>query len=143
MWPCLLSNLNEISNLYITPSTDASDKIQFIWLSSFREDFFLENQPIRNKNCIWWPCLLMDWNEINNLNRGPSIDASYQVRFILPSNPTKFGSFCQAILEEKIFRNPPTRNKKCLWWQCLLIDQIKKSNLYRVPAIDASYHRED
>ena len=21
----------------------------------------------------------MDWNEINNLNRGPSIDASYQV----------------------------------------------------------------
>jgi hypothetical protein len=79
MWPCLLSNRNEISNLYITPSTDASDKIQFIWLSGFREDFFLENQPIRNKNCIWQSCLLMDWNEINNLNRGPSNDASYQV----------------------------------------------------------------
>jgi hypothetical protein len=112
-------------------------------VKQFQRRFFLENQPIRNKNCLWRPCLLMDWNEINNLNRGPSIDASYQVRFILPSNPTKFGSFCQAILEEKIFRNPPTRNKKCLWWQCLLIDQIKKSNLHRVPAIDASYHRED
>ena len=20
------------------------------------------NQPIRNNNCLWWPCLLTDWN---------------------------------------------------------------------------------
>ena len=32
-----------------------------------------------NKNCLWWPCLSMDWNKLSNLNRGPSIDASYQV----------------------------------------------------------------
>ena len=30
-------------------------------------------------NCLWRPCLLMDRNEISNLYRGPSIDASYQV----------------------------------------------------------------
>ena len=30
-------------------------------------------------NCLWWPCLLMDRDEISNLYRGPSIDASYQV----------------------------------------------------------------
>ena len=30
-------------------------------------------------NCLWWPCLLMDWDEISTLYRGPSIDVSYQV----------------------------------------------------------------
>jgi hypothetical protein len=30
-------------------------------------------------NILWWPFLLMDRDEIINLYRGPSIDASYQV----------------------------------------------------------------
>jgi hypothetical protein len=66
---------NEINNLNRGPSRQNSVHL----VKRFREDFFLENQPIRNKNCIWQSCLLMDWNEINNLNRGPSNDASYQV----------------------------------------------------------------
>jgi hypothetical protein len=37
------------------------------------------NQPIRKKSRLWWPCLLTDQDEMNNLDRGPSIDASYQV----------------------------------------------------------------
>ena len=37
------------------------------------------NQPIRNKNCLWWPCLLTDRDEMSNRNRGLSIDASYQL----------------------------------------------------------------
>jgi hypothetical protein len=40
---------------------------------------FFRNEPIRNKNCLWWPCLLTDRDEMSNLYRGPSIDASYQV----------------------------------------------------------------
>jgi hypothetical protein len=40
---------------------------------------FFRNQPIRNKNCLWWPCLLTDQDEMINLYRGPSIDTSYQV----------------------------------------------------------------
>ena len=47
------------------------------------EDFF-RNRPIRNKNCLWWPCLLTDRDEMNNRYRGPSIDASYQVSDIYP-----------------------------------------------------------
>ena len=27
----------------------------FIWPSGFR------NQPTKNKNCVWWPCLLTKW----------------------------------------------------------------------------------
>jgi hypothetical protein len=39
-----------------------------------------KNQPIRNKNRLWWPCLLTDRDEeLSNLYRGLSIDASYQV----------------------------------------------------------------
>ena len=39
----------------------------------------LKNQPIRNKNRQWWPCLLTDRDEMSIRNRGLSINASYQV----------------------------------------------------------------
>jgi hypothetical protein len=42
-------------------------KFRFIWLSGFRIEDFFRNQPIRNKNCLWWPCLSMDQNEMSNL----------------------------------------------------------------------------
>jgi hypothetical protein len=54
-----------------------STKYRFIWPSGFREVF--RNQPIRNKNCLWQPCLLMDRDEMSNDYRGPPIDASYKV----------------------------------------------------------------
>ena len=54
-------------------------KCRFICLSRFREDFFFYKWPIRNKNCLWRPCLLIDRDEMSNLHRGPSIDASDQV----------------------------------------------------------------
>jgi hypothetical protein len=49
----------------------------------------------------------MDWNEINNLN----IPLMLPTKFgsFCQAIPPSSGSFCQAILEEKIFRNPPTR----------------------------------
>jgi hypothetical protein len=43
------------------------------------EEKNLKNQPIRNKNRLWWPCLLTDRDGMSNLYRGPPIDASYQV----------------------------------------------------------------
>ena len=43
------------------------------------EEKIFFNRPIRNKNCLWQPCLLMDRDKMSNLQRGPSIDASYQV----------------------------------------------------------------
>jgi hypothetical protein len=38
-----------------------------------------KNRPIRNKNCMWQPCLLTDRGEISNPHRKPFIDASYNV----------------------------------------------------------------
>ena len=43
------------------------------------EEKISKNRPIRNKNCLWRSCLLMDRDKMSNLNKGPSIDASYQV----------------------------------------------------------------
>jgi hypothetical protein len=39
-------------------------RFRFIWPSGFRGEVFFRNQPIRNKNCLWWPCLLTDRDEI-------------------------------------------------------------------------------
>jgi hypothetical protein len=36
-------------------------------------------QTILFSDCLWWPCLLTDQDEMSNLYRGPSIDAFYQV----------------------------------------------------------------
>jgi hypothetical protein len=49
------------------------------------------------------PCLLMDQNEMSNLYRGPSIDASYQVSYHL----------AKRFQRKSCFRNRPIRNKNC------------------------------
>jgi hypothetical protein len=85
------------------------------------EEKIFRNQPIRNKNCLCQPCLLMNRDEMSNLYRGPSKDAPYQVSIYLAKR-----------FQRRLFRNQPIRNKNGLLWPCLLMD-------YRGPAIDASY----
>ena len=69
----------------------------------FRRRKYFRNRPIRNKNCLWQPYLLMDRDEMSNLYRGPSIDASYQVSVYLA---TWFH-------RRRFFINRPIRNKNC------------------------------
>jgi Zn-finger protein len=118
-----------MSNLYRGPSTDASYQVSVLLAMRFQRRRFLRNRPIRNKNCLWWPCLLMNRAKMNNRYREPSIYAIYQV------------SVHQAMqFQRKIFfRNIPIRNKNCLWQPCLLTNQSEMSKLYRGPSIDASY----
>jgi hypothetical protein len=68
-----------MSNLYREPSIDASYQVSVHLAKRFQRRRFFRNQPIRNKNGLWRPCLLMDRDEMSNRNRGLSIDASYQV----------------------------------------------------------------
>ena len=49
-------------------------------------------------------CLLMDQNEMSNLYRGPTIDASNQVSYYL----------AKWLQRKSCFRNRPIRNKNCL-----------------------------
>ena len=41
------------------------------------EKKIFRNRPIRNKNCLWRPCLLTKRDDMSSFHRGPSIDASY------------------------------------------------------------------
>ena len=129
-WPCLLTDQEEMSNLYRGPSRDASYQVLDHLATRLQRTFF-RNWPTRKKNCLWWPCLLTDRNKISNLNIGPSIvlDASYQVSVHLAKQ------FQRRIC----FRNRPIRNKNCLWWPCLLTDWNEMHILKRGPSIDAPY----
>jgi hypothetical protein len=93
-------------------------KLWFILPSGFRgEDFFkLANQKQES------PVVAMF---VSGFGRN---DLSLQRTFhrcFLPS----FGSFGQAVSEEKIFRNRLNRNKNCLWWPCLLMNRDKMCSL--------------
>ena len=80
LWrPCLLTDRNEMSILYKGTSKDASYQISIHLAKWLQKRRFFRNQPIRNKNCLWWPCLPTDRDEMSNLYRGHAIDASYQV----------------------------------------------------------------
>jgi hypothetical protein len=48
----------------------------------FQRRRFFRNHPIRNRNCMWWPCLLIDRDKMSNFHRGHSVDASYQVSVV-------------------------------------------------------------
>jgi hypothetical protein len=119
LWqPYLLMDQDEMSNIYRGPPIDASYQVSVHLAKRFQRRRFFRNQPIRNKNGLWWPCLLTDRDEMSNLYRRTCH------RWFLPS----FGSFGQAV-SEKIFKNRPIRNKNCLWWPCLLMDRDKMSKL--------------
>ena len=80
LWrPSLQTNRDEKSNLYRGSSIHAFYQISFHSGKRFQRRRFFRNQPIRNKNGLWWPCLLTDRNYMSILYREPSKDASYQV----------------------------------------------------------------
>jgi hypothetical protein len=78
-WPYLSMDRDEMSNLHRVLPIDASYQVSVHLAKQFHRRRFFRNQPIRNKYCLWRPCLLTDREEMSNLNRGPSIDVSYQV----------------------------------------------------------------
>ena len=114
-----------MSILYRGPFTDASYQVSIHLTKRFQRRRFFRNQQIGNKNCLWWPCLLMDRDEMINLYRGSSIDICYKVLAHLAKHFQK----------RRPFRNQPMRNKNCLWQSCLLTNRDELSNLYRGPSI--------
>ena len=67
-----------LRKLNTEPSIGASHQVSVHLAQQFQKRRFLEiNQP--ETSYLWQPCLLTDRDEISNLYRGPSIDASYKV----------------------------------------------------------------
>jgi hypothetical protein len=75
-WPCLLMDRDKLSNVHREPAIDASHQVSVHLAKQFQRRRFFRNQPIRNKNCLWWPCLLTDRDEMSKFYREPSKDAS-------------------------------------------------------------------
>ena len=101
-----------MSDLYRGPSIDASYQVSVHLAKRFRRRF-LKNRPIRNKNCLWWPYLLIDRDKMSNL-----LERTFHICFLL-----SFNSFGREVLEEKVKmrkvngqRTPSDgKSSHCLW----------------------------
>ena len=73
-----LRKLNTEPSIHV----DVSYQVSVHMVKQFQRRRFFRNRPIRNKNCMWWPYLLTDQDELSNIHRGHSIDASYQASVV-------------------------------------------------------------
>ena len=116
------------------------------------EEKILKNRPIRNKNCLWWPYLLMDWDEMSNLQRGPSIDASYQVSLHLAEGFQRRRLKCEKLTDDIRWTPSDGKSSHCLWegelkikktTSCITqiyVRQFQKQGLIRVKKKFLSLH---
>jgi hypothetical protein len=118
-------NRDEISNLYRGPSKDAPYQVSIHLAKQFQRRRFFRNQPIRNKNGLWRPCLLTDQDEISNLYRGSAIDTSYQMSVHLAKRFQRRRLKCEKLTDDR--RRTPSDGKSshCLGQSEL---KIKKNN---------------
>ena len=75
-------------------------KFRFILPSGYKREDFFRNQPIRNKNCLWCPCLLTDRDEMSNLYREHAIYASYQVSLHLAEGFQRRRLKCAKLIDD-------------------------------------------
>ena len=151
--PCLLTDRAEMSNLHRGHSIDDSYQVSVAAmlvnrsgrneqssqrtfhrcflprLGSFgqavSEEKIFKNRPIRNKDCLWRPCLLMNQDEMSNPYRGPSIDASYQVSVHLAQGFQRRRLKCERLTDDR--RRTPSDGKSS---HCLCQGELK-SNKYQ------------
>jgi hypothetical protein len=90
-----------MSNRYRGPSKDASYQVSIQLAKWFQRRRLFRNQPIRNKNCPWRPCLLTDRDEMSNLYRGHDIDASYQTSVHLAKRFQRRRLKCEKLTDDR------------------------------------------
>ena len=93
-------------------------KFRFIWPSGFRGEDLKKSANQKQE----LPVVAMF---VNGLGQNVQSLERTAHRCFLPS----FGSFGQAVSEEKNLKNQPIRNKSRLWRSCLLTDRDEMCNL--------------
>ena len=100
-----------MSNLYRGHSIDASYQVSVHLDNRFQRRRILRYTPSRNKNCLWWYCLLTDRNEMSTFNRVLSIDASCQFSFHLAKRFQRRKLKCEKLTDDgrqKLTKGPGT-----------------------------------
>ena len=115
--------------------------LRFIWLKRFQRRWFFFNQPIRNKNCLWWPYLLTDRDEMSSHYRGSSIVASYQVSVHLAKGFQRRRLKCEKLTDDR--RRMPSDGKSS---HCLRQGELKRNHSFQLKWSDkflwVSYENE-
>ena len=101
----------------------------------FQRRIFFRNQPIREKHCLWRPCLSTDQNYVimfaNDLGSNEqSLQRTFH-RCFLPS----FCSFGQSVSQEKVFQKS-TNQKQELPVVAIFVNP----KIYHTPVEPANYH---
>ena len=116
-------NRDEMSILYRGLSKDAPYQVLIHLAKRFQRRRFFRNQPIRNKNGLWRPCLLTNRDEMSNFQRGPSIDASYQVSLHLAEGFQRRRLKCEKLTDDRRRTPSDGKSSRCLWQ-----GELKKKN---------------
>jgi hypothetical protein len=101
--PVSLTCHSALRKLNTQPSihVDASYQVSVHLARQFQRRRFFRYRPIRNKNGLWWPCLLTDWDEMSNLHRGHSIDASCHVSVHLVKRFQRRRLKCEKLTDDR------------------------------------------
>ena len=86
-------------------------KFRFIWPNGFRGEEFKKSANQKQES----PVAAMFVNESGRNEQ--SLQRTFHRYFL-----SCFGSFGQAVSEEKIFKNRPFRNKNCLWQPSMFVN---------------------
>jgi hypothetical protein len=111
----VLMDRDEMSNLYRGSPIDASYQVSVHLAKRFQRRRFFRNQTIRNKNCLWWPCLLTDRDKMSNRYRGPSIDAAYQVSVHLAEGFQRRKLKCEKLTDNRRRMPSDGKSSHCIW----------------------------
>jgi hypothetical protein len=89
---CILFGEISIFHSYRGPAIDDTYQVLVHLAQRFQRRRLFRNQPIRNKNCLWRPCLLTDRDEMSNLLT-TVVSCALRAAVYLNSSPLK--PYCQ------------------------------------------------
>ena len=115
-----LRKLNTQPSIHV----DASYQFSVHLARQFQRRRFFWYRPIRNKNCLWWPCLLTDRDEMSNLHRGHSIDASCHVLVNLAKR-----------FQRRFYKIGQSKTRIACGGPCLVVDHKN------VHSLERTFHR--